>query len=316
MTINVWLALFLILLYLTTLGVTIATLIGFLGRLWWRFDLFNHFRAQYALILVVCTTLFFSVGLIPEALWAGFFLLVNLLQIAPFYLRPGHAFATGKVYRTLLSNVLEPNREFHKLSQVIEREQPDFILLLEVDQRWLEELSPAMTAYPNTLSQMWENKYGLAFYSKFPFTSAEVYHFGIDHVPSLVVNFDLDGQPLTIIGTHPPPPRSPKEARCRDAQLRQVAEFAAKQPGKVILMGDLNNTSWSPVFRDLLRISRLRDSRLGFGLQASWPATNPFLRVPIDHLLVSPGIAVHNRRLGPTIGSDHFPVLMDFSIPS
>ena len=56
----------------------------------------------------------------------------------------------------------------------------------------------------------------------------------------------------------------------------------------------------------------LRNSQIGFGLQPSFSAKSIFpLRVPIDHLLHSEDIRVRDRRLGPAMGSDHFPLVVD-----
>ena len=35
------------------IGLAVATLLGFLGRLHWMFDLFSHFRVQYMQICLV-----------------------------------------------------------------------------------------------------------------------------------------------------------------------------------------------------------------------------------------------------------------------
>ena len=78
-----------------------------------------------------------------------------------------------------------------------------------------------------------------------------------------------------------------------------------------MLVGDLNCTSWTPAFAELERISGLRDSRKGFGVQPTWPSNLPGLRIPIDHFLVSPSLAVRNRFVGPAVGSDHFPVVIE-----
>jgi endonuclease/exonuclease/phosphatase (EEP) superfamily protein YafD len=48
-------------------------------------------------------------------------------------------------------------------------------------------------------------------------------------------------------------------------QLEQLAHYIAAQPGSVLLVGDLNSTAWSPIFRDFLRTSGLPDSRFGSG---------------------------------------------------
>jgi endonuclease/exonuclease/phosphatase (EEP) superfamily protein YafD len=37
------------------------------------------------------------------------------------------------------------------------------------------------------------------------------------------------------------------------------------------------------------------------------------LRIPIDHVLHTPGISIQTRRLGMSTGSDHLPVIVEFS---
>jgi len=76
----------------------------------------------------------------------------------------------------------------------------------------------------------------------------------------------------------------------------------------------MNGTPWSPFFKDFLLSSGLRDSREGFRLQPTWPTWFPPAWIPIDHALVSSSVVVHDRRVGPNVGSDHYPVIIDFSI--
>jgi endonuclease/exonuclease/phosphatase (EEP) superfamily protein YafD len=83
-----------------------------------------------------------------------------------------------------------------------------------------------------------------------------------------------------------------------------------------MVLGDLNLSPWSPYFGDLLSSAGLRDSREGFGIQASWPTAVPLLRVPIDHVLYSPEVVINHRQIGPDVGSDHLPVVVDFSLPA
>lgn len=80
-------------------------------------------------------------------------------------------------------------------------------------------------------------------------------------------------------------------------------------------MGDFNMTPWSPKFRQLVADSHLRDTVRGFGLQPTWPAGAPQFWIPIDHVLVSPDILVVDRRVGPDLGSDHYPVIVDIQLP-
>jgi endonuclease/exonuclease/phosphatase (EEP) superfamily protein YafD len=102
----------------------------------------------------------------------------------------------------------------------------------------------------------------------------------------------------------------------RNKHLMTIAETVRNIDGPSIVMGDLNCTSWSPYFADLLRLSGLRDSRLGFGIQPSWTGNTRFMAIPIDHVLVSHEIDVLDRHTGSKIGSDHLPVLVDLSVPA
>ena len=51
---------------------------------------------------------------------------------------------------------------------------------------------------------------------------------------------------------------------------------------------------------------------------ATFPATGGLwsllLRVPIDHLVHTPDLVVVDRRLGPPLGPDHFPLVVDLAV--
>ena len=54
-------------------------------------------------------------------------------------------------------------------------------------------------------------------------------------------------------------------------ELDALAARVGETGGSRIVVGDMNSTDGSAHFRDFLRVSGLRDSRLGFGRQPSWP---------------------------------------------
>jgi len=101
----------------------------------------------------------------------------------------------------------------------------------------------------------------------------------------------------------------------RNHQLNEIANYIREgSEGYTILAGDLNVTPYSYYFRDLLRGSGLIDSGLGYGWQPTWSIRMPWFAIPIDHILVSPDIQVTNRAIGPSLGSDHHPVVVSFDI--
>ena len=129
----------------------------------------------------------------------------------------------------------------------------------------------------------------------------------------MVVAYADEDQEFTVIATRPYPPVNARQSQVRDQQLQAVGELAAETAGPLLVMGDLNTSPWSPIFHELARTSSLRDSRRGYGLQVTWTGA-PFVWLPIDHVFVSDEIVIHDRRVGPDIGSDHLPILMDFSV--
>ena len=143
--------------------------------------------------------------------------------------------------------------------------------------------------------------------------TAELRQLGSSHRLTVIAAFHYEERRFTIIATHPYPPISSRCAQIRDEHLQSTAALAAETEGPLILMGDLNASPWSPIFQTMLNISGLRDTRRGYGLQTTWKGA-PLVRIPIDHALVSDEIVIHDRRVGADIGSDHLPVIVDFSV--
>jgi endonuclease/exonuclease/phosphatase (EEP) superfamily protein YafD len=100
----------------------------------------------------------------------------------------------------------------------------------------------------------------------------------------------------------------------RNDQLEKLAQLVRDQKKPVLLVGDLNVSPWSSYFTRLLKNSGLKNSMKGFGFQPSWPSNTSFLRIPIDHVLYTPEIVIRNRAVGPDVGSDHLPVIVDFAL--
>ena len=244
----------------------------------------------------------------------GVLVFVNFFEIMPLYLGRASVPVGSRSSRALLLNLNTENRSYGKVLEFIRALQPDFMVLQEVNRAWAEQLGELQGDYAFSRACAREDNFGIAMFSRVPFEHAEVRYIGQADVPSIVVRFVLGGQPLTVIATHPLPPSSRAYASYRNEQLRELGVLVASLSDQVMVLGDLNTTSWSPFFRDLIRKTGLRDSRKGHGIQPTWPAGLPILSVPIDHCLVSEGIIVHNRWVGRDVGSDHYPVVVEFSI--
>ena len=301
-------------LYVMAAGLALCTLLGFLGRQWWRFELLSHFRLQYAVLAALC-----AMGLLLLGETAAFFLtmgvaLFNTALIAPFYRRPDPSDPPSATYRILSANILGHNRQYAQISQMLQEANPDLALLVEYDPHHHQNLQDVTQTFPHTHFLPRNDNYGLALLSRLPLDSCEFVFLNDERKPALLAKLTLDGRPLTVIGVHTTPPKSAEMTRMRDRQMGALAQLAAKQDGEVILLGDFNATSWSYSFSDLLQHSQLLDSRRGFGVQPTWPAELPPMRIPIDHLLHTHGVRILKRRTGPFSGSDHRPLIVDFSL--
>ncbi len=123
---------------------------------------------------------------------------------------------------------------------------------------------------------------------------------------------DSPGRSATSGSCIPRPPCDAWAGIADFAELDGLAAEIAEVSGSRIVVGDMNTTDASPHFADFLRTTRLRDSRLGFGRQASWPSWSPY-RIAIDHAFLSNDLAVVRRKLLPPNGSDHFALLVELA---
>jgi endonuclease/exonuclease/phosphatase (EEP) superfamily protein YafD len=291
----------------------LATVTGFLARLWWLFEPTSHFRAHYMFILLAIA-LIAAVRRrwLPASLFA-LAAMVNFILTVPLYLGadPGD---DSPSYRLLMANVEYINQDEAAVRAMIAEVDADIMVIEEFTPRWQGVLETAAADYPYTELSPRRDAYGIGLYSRIPFRDAEIRTVGPSQFPSVFAWLDLEGRPLTVVGTHPPPPLNRDDLEDRDQQLAAIIAFASAQTEPTIVAGDFNVTAWSPVFQDMLLRSDLSDARRGFGLQPTWPADYPPLAVPFDHVLVSPGVVVREFDRGPATGSDHFPVYADFTL--
>lgn len=301
-------------LYLVALAVATATLAGWTSRWWLPGELACHFRVQYFWIALACALALAAARGPRVAALAAVPAVLNLAVIVPLYWPQAILQIERPPLRVASINVYSRNRRHSDVLKFIADTRPDVVLLLEVTTAWRDLLDALAVDYPFQKIELRGDNFGMALFSRVPWESATVHEFGAGGLPSIVASLRWQGETVVLLGTHPVPPGGNKMWRLRNEQFAAMATFCRKQTGAVMLLGDLNSTNWSAYFGTLLDGTRLRDSRAGFGVQASWPAWSPLPRIAIDHCLVSPEIAVRNRFIGPDVGSDHFPLVLDLSI--
>ncbi len=297
------------LLLLAVAVVVLATVAGFYGARNVWLDYAAHFRphlAGAAAVGMLATAVLLAGWrrLTLTALLAGCAIVNSSVMVAETDYRAGVAEEYVPLALKIAAvNVYFFNREPHRIEAWLRQEQPDVVVLTEVDGPWRPLIARLADLYPH---QAVGRTAFTAMIARRPWESLQVAAGPRRGQGILVARFDMAGTPLTVIGAHPASPIHPRYALRRNAELDIVARLAIDSPGPVVAMGDFNATPWSAPMRRLVRGSPLRYADL---TATTWPTFLPgWLGIKIDHIMVGKGCAVADYKVGPDVGSDHRPV--------
>ncbi|WNJ19278.1 endonuclease/exonuclease/phosphatase family protein [Pontibacter sp. G13] len=293
-----------------------VTLLGLLGGNWsiWL-ELMTHFKLHMA--AVACLTLFAS-WTRKSHVWmavSGFLVVVNFADVWPIYPQPAPPPPSEQEISLIALNVLKPNKLHQRASDYLLKEDPDILILTELTHVWCEGIEELRDHYPHEVWFPQHGFFGVAILSKYPVVDWKHLEL-VDHtVTTLQADIDLGGDTVRVYGVHPPAPPRYQEMLWRDAHFVAFGELIPQSPYPVLMAGDLNSTSYSPKFKQLLKSTGLVDSRRGIGVQPSWPGKLAFMGITLDHCLHDPSITIRDRGVGPPVGSDHLPLKIRFSMP-
>ena len=212
-------------------------------------------------------------------------------------------------------NVKESNTNFARAMDSARSRDPDLMLFMETDQKWVDALQPLAQTHPSVVAHPLSNAYGMILFSRLEIADAKVEYLVMDEIPSIHATIVLrDGQRFRLICVHPEPPVPHVDSLGRDAELVTVAKVVTQETLPCLVTGDLNDVAWSNTTRMFQRLSRLLDPRVGRGFYNTFDARYFFMRWPLDHLF-------HDRRfqliamdrLDPA-GSDHFPMYFKLAL--
>lgn len=293
----------------------VGTAVGQLcGGFWWVCELPCHFTGYYALALGLATVLHLSPSRFRKPRLGAAYaaaLALNLVLLAPLYWPAGEPAASEERLRVMCLNVLTSNNRYEDVLRLIEREDPDVLVLIEINDAWARAMAPLAERYGVIKADPRSDNFGMGLYTRLPVEHLEVIEIAESRTPTITAELTVDDERVSILATHPLPPVNTGYARSRDRQLAEAGEWASQQQGPTLLVGDLNVTRFSPQFRSLLRDSGLKDSAAGYGYRATW-YVGRLIGIPIDHVLYTDALSVVERRIGPDVGSDHRAVIVDF----
>lgn len=278
----------------------------------WLPDLATHASPYWFLMAILATGL-----LLVTKKWLGAALGAVLAicfgwGVVP-YLVPSSDDRQPTVLRVLHFNVLHVNDRYADVEAFLREQNADVVVIQELDPKWRTALQGFTGSYPHRLIEPRRGATGMALLSRYPLDGAKINLEADADWFYITATAEVDGRKLDLTAIHPPPPIGGRRSSTRNRIMKEVGYRGAAH-GPHIVLGDFNCTPWSPHFRKLRKATGTRDAALGQGVMFTWyPSVLP-VAIPIDHVLVSPEISVHDYQVGPNLGSDHRAVTVDLSL--
>ena len=214
--------------------------------------------------------------------------------------------------RVLSLNVLQTNTQYDRVAQLIEREDPDVVLLMETNKAWVKALETPLSRYPYTLEMPLDNKYGMTFATRLQVEKAEMVANTNSNTPTLYATLrTADEARFELIGLHPRPPLPGESTAERDRNIARAGAVTPDRLDNVLAIGDFNDVPWSRTTHEFVQSGGYRDPRVGRGSFPTFPASFAFGGWPLDQLFVKNGVKVESFAILDDVGADHLPVMAD-----
>lgn len=296
--------------WVSVLAVILSTLATLPARHFWLSDLFANLRVQQviAIAFAIVASLVGRQRLLT--ILAVVCLVIHIVPMAPQVITVQDvAKPVDNPIRLMMVNVLTTNRSPEKVLTEIQTVDPDVVAILELGSPLQKRLDDQLAStYPYSVTRAEDRgNFGIGLYSKNPLSHIDVFQLN-EEIKSIEVR--CNG--YRLIATHPLPPMGSRRYRSRNDHLRLLAARIRRSRTEspdtpIVVMGDLNLTPWSPLFRDFERDAGLIRARCGGAIRPTWYARGssfPFGLV-LDHVLVGQSLRCLEYRVGPEIGSDH-----------
>lgn len=295
---------------------------GFFGTWHPAFDSVAHFRMHLAVATAIAALPALFLGYWKEA---GLSIALGLgaFATAVNFLTPPifgqiNAVAepnaqTQATYRLLHVNARFDNATPEKLLSLIGRTRPDIVALNEVSPSWVEHLKHISAAYPYSVFCEPQSRIGpAAILSRRPF-AAGTEGACFERGAMATAEIDLGGRTVTVAALHLKWPWPFGQAE----QVERLAGPLSQLGASALAAGDLNATPWSNTAAriadagGLVRAGGSTPTWLFRGLPVSW---RQWIGLPIDHVFRRGDVRVHSVSTQDDVGSDHAPLLVEFSL--
>jgi endonuclease/exonuclease/phosphatase (EEP) superfamily protein YafD len=297
----------------------------------WLGDLAVHFRGQYACVALLAGGLLLVGRRTFAAAAAGLVLLFNAYGFVDAHsilesahgptlvpramANPAPAVGSPLALRVAAVNVFFGNDDYDAVLDWVRLERPDIVSFEEVTPEWEAMLEKLAADYPHRLTSTSNGRFVTALFSRHPLEESTLLHTASNRDREIATVVRVGQRRVRVLAVHATWPFGPEHSATRDAEFAGLAAYAREHDEPVVIIGDFNVSPLSPHFRrTLLDEGGLKSAAVGFGWQPTWPTFLPIGGIQIDHVLVSPSIAVRDFRRGPRVGSDHRPIAADLQI--
>lgn len=292
------------------LGLALIALSGIGHR---GFDLLAQFTAPTLAATAAATVLLGLTRLKMAALHGLAACAALLVAVAPQWFPAGpRPEAEAPIVRLYSANLWARNTDVESIQASIRAADADVVVLIELGDTPARRLDEILVGYPHRVATpRVERPSGPArsiIASRFPLTPVRDRPDGL-HAVGASVRTPLG---LThILGVHLTRPWPFQEQWGQISQTMALQAVAEDLNGPVVVAGDFNSVSSARIGRQMKRDLGLHPAT---GFPGTWPAPLPApLGVTIDQVYASAGLAFVSRRLGRSTGSDHRPVVTEFT---
>lgn len=290
--------------------IAVAALSG-IGHRW--IDLLAQFVAPALGVAVVLTVLALLVRQLLATTAYAVAGLSLLIAVWPQWMPPtGTARPEAPVLRLYSANLWARNTEVDAITRSIAEADADIVILIELGDAPAARLDQVLAGYPHRVVTPRIDRYGGAarsvVASRFPLTAVADVADGL-HDVTAVAQTPLGA--LNVVGVHLTRPWPFQYQWGQISQVQALAAVRAGLTGPVIVAGDFNSVSTARIGRQVRTEVALSPAP---GWPGTWPSFAPsIVGMTIDQVYRSPDLAFVSRRLGRPTGSDHRPVITEFT---
>ncbi|MEP3115442.1 endonuclease/exonuclease/phosphatase family protein [Nisaea sp.] len=292
-------------------GIAAALIAGMFGAVHPLADSFSHFRLHLVVLAVPFIPLLFLTGAWVNGLALTVTVVISVGLLGQLFGGSGAAADTrkgGRDIRVVSLNLHHIYADAERVADFITEAAPDVITLQEVSLQPPEVIRRLQKEYPHQLICPYRRSSAIAVLSRTPFTTTGCLN---DHRLAWAAVERNDRQ-VTVSSLHLRWPFPSPQA----AQISALSVAWSKLGTPLVLTGDFNAAPWSHAVQEVARNS---GTKVLPGLRRSYTWGENWLgsamALPIDHVLATPTLNVTRTALGPHVGSDHLPLIVDIEMP-